>query len=175
MTESARTPWWTGGTLLARLETIPFDRRDAAEGRLSFAGAARHPPRALVPKGFAGRIASGSIAVGDKDRRPALRRDLARGRHRRRRSLRDRGGRARERRRSGSRTDRREPAAISSRGRATSRPSPTISSRPRLDGERAAHERARICWSDDAHRPAPDRAVHGTDPATRAAARARSR
>ncbi|MFO0739386.1 MAG: GTP-binding protein [Labilithrix sp.] len=65
VTESARTPWWTGGTLLARLETIPVRPEDAAE--VAF----RLPVQLVIRpglsyRGFAGQIASGSIAVGDE-------------------------------------------------------------------------------------------------------------
>ena len=64
VTDSARTPWWTGGTLLERLETIPVrDRASAAAFRLPVQLVIRP---GLSYRGFAGQIASGAVAVGDE-------------------------------------------------------------------------------------------------------------
>lgn len=66
---SDRTPWWTGGTLLERLESLPvaLEARRAGEK-----GAELRLPVQLVLRpsiayrGFAGRIASGTIRTGDE-------------------------------------------------------------------------------------------------------------
>jgi bifunctional enzyme CysN/CysC/sulfate adenylyltransferase subunit 1 len=64
VTDSARTPWWKAGTLLERLETLPLDVESSEEP------AFRLPVQLVIRpglsyRGFAGQIASGSIAVGD--------------------------------------------------------------------------------------------------------------
>ncbi|HEY4770637.1 MAG TPA: GTP-binding protein, partial [Myxococcales bacterium] len=61
---SARTPWHKDGTLLDFLETVPV-AREAASGRLRF------PVQAVIRadpdyRGYAGRIASGTVRVGDE-------------------------------------------------------------------------------------------------------------
>ncbi|HEY4729912.1 MAG TPA: GTP-binding protein, partial [Myxococcales bacterium] len=61
---SARTPWHKDGTLLDFLETVPV-AREAAFGRLRF------PVQAVIRadpdyRGYAGRIASGTVRVGDE-------------------------------------------------------------------------------------------------------------
>ncbi len=58
------TPWWTGGTLLERLESIsPSSTEAAAPFRFPVQLVLRP---GLEYRGFAGQIASGSIAVGDE-------------------------------------------------------------------------------------------------------------
>ena len=66
VTDSGRTPWWTGGTLLERLETLPLHAPDAPGAAAAF----RLPVQLVIRpglsyRGFAGQIASGSVAVGD--------------------------------------------------------------------------------------------------------------
>ena len=61
---SERTPWHKGGTLLDFLETVPV-AREAASGALRF------PVQAVIRadpdyRGYAGRIASGTVRVGDE-------------------------------------------------------------------------------------------------------------
>ena len=61
---SERTPWHKGGTLLDFLETVPV-AREAASGGLRF------PVQAVIRadpdyRGYAGRIASGTVRVGDE-------------------------------------------------------------------------------------------------------------
>jgi sulfate adenylyltransferase subunit 1 len=60
---SARTPWYTGPTLLEHLETVPVPVSDALES-------VRFPVQTVIRpdagfRGFAGRIASGVIRPGD--------------------------------------------------------------------------------------------------------------
>jgi len=64
VTSSARTPWWGGGTLLERLETLPAAGADR-EGPLRFPVQLVLRP-GLGYRGFAGRIATGTIAAGDE-------------------------------------------------------------------------------------------------------------
>lgn len=61
---SARTPWWTGGTLLDLLESLPVADEDRD-------GPFRLPVQLVLRpglgyRGFAGRIARGTIAAGDE-------------------------------------------------------------------------------------------------------------
>ncbi|MBX3212032.1 MAG: 50S ribosome-binding GTPase [Labilithrix sp.] len=61
---SAHTPWWTGGTLLELLESLPVADDDTV-------GPFRLPVQLVLRpgldyRGFAGRIASGTIAAGDE-------------------------------------------------------------------------------------------------------------
>lgn len=63
VSRSERTPWWQGPTLLAHLESV--DTREAAhEAPLRFPVQLVLRPH-LGYRGFAGRIVSGSIQVGD--------------------------------------------------------------------------------------------------------------
>jgi len=63
---SERTPWWTGGTLLERLESLPV-ALDAREERAAFRLPVQIVLRPSVAyRGFAGRIASGTIRTGDE-------------------------------------------------------------------------------------------------------------
>ena len=64
VSSSARTPWWTGGTLLERLESLPATGANRT-------GAFRFPVQIVLRpglgyRGFAGRIVTGTIAVGDE-------------------------------------------------------------------------------------------------------------
>ena len=64
VTPSTRMPWWTGGTMLEHLETIPA-------GAGATAGAFRMPVQlvlrpGLAYRGFAGQIVSGTIRTGDE-------------------------------------------------------------------------------------------------------------
>jgi bifunctional enzyme CysN/CysC/sulfate adenylyltransferase subunit 1 len=64
VTQSARTPWWTGRTLLDLLETLPVaDEDDSTSFRLPVQLVLRP---GLGYRGFAGQIASGTIARGDE-------------------------------------------------------------------------------------------------------------
>jgi sulfate adenylyltransferase large subunit len=65
VTRSARMPWWTGGTVLERLETL--ERADAHGATAPF----RMPIQIVIRpslsyRGFAGTIASGTISAGDE-------------------------------------------------------------------------------------------------------------
>jgi bifunctional enzyme CysN/CysC/sulfate adenylyltransferase subunit 1 len=64
VTRSENTPWYSGPTMLEHLETVPIQR--AAE-----TGALRFPVQSVIRpgagfRGFAGRIASGSVRPGDE-------------------------------------------------------------------------------------------------------------
>jgi bifunctional enzyme CysN/CysC/sulfate adenylyltransferase subunit 1 len=65
VTETGRTPWWKGGTLLERLETLETAPAGAS-GR-----AFRFPVQIVLRpgieyRGFAGQIVSGAVSVGDE-------------------------------------------------------------------------------------------------------------
>jgi bifunctional enzyme CysN/CysC/sulfate adenylyltransferase subunit 1 len=64
VTPSTRTPWWTGGTLLERLETIPVTDHGSKVGFRLPVQLVLRP--GLSYRGFAGQIASGSVSVGDE-------------------------------------------------------------------------------------------------------------
>ncbi len=63
VTPSARTPWYSGPTLLRYLETVPVD---AGSGH----GPLRFPVQYVIRipdyRGYAGQIATGTVAVGDE-------------------------------------------------------------------------------------------------------------
>ncbi|HVH47725.1 MAG TPA: GTP-binding protein, partial [Labilithrix sp.] len=61
---SERTPWWTEGTLLERLETLPISHGERAKGFRLPVQLVLRP--GLGYRGFAGQIASGTIAAGDE-------------------------------------------------------------------------------------------------------------
>jgi bifunctional enzyme CysN/CysC len=63
-TRSSKTPWYSGPSLLEHLETVPIENDQAGKPF-------RFPVQYVVRpnldfRGFAGQVASGSIAVGDK-------------------------------------------------------------------------------------------------------------
>ena len=60
---SARAPWYDGPSLLERLETVPLPPIDRAAG---FRFPVQYVIRTGDFRGFAGRIASGSVAPGDR-------------------------------------------------------------------------------------------------------------
>ncbi len=62
VTPSARMPWWRGGTLLERLETLPVARAHTQSFRLPVQLVLRP---GVSYRGLAGRIASGTGTVGD--------------------------------------------------------------------------------------------------------------
>jgi sulfate adenylyltransferase large subunit len=64
VTPSARTPWWTGTTLLDMLETLPVAVSDDAKAFRLPVQLVLRP--SLAYRGFAGQIASGTIAPGDE-------------------------------------------------------------------------------------------------------------
>jgi bifunctional enzyme CysN/CysC/sulfate adenylyltransferase subunit 1 len=66
VTPSTRTPWWTGGTMLDLLETLPVGDAEGQSSR-----AFRMPVQIVLRphlgyRGFAGQIASGVIRTGDE-------------------------------------------------------------------------------------------------------------
>jgi bifunctional enzyme CysN/CysC len=63
VTRSARTPWYTGPTLLAHLETVEIDP-DAAPEAFRFPVQLVLRPHADF-RGYAGTVASGAVRVGD--------------------------------------------------------------------------------------------------------------
>ncbi len=65
VTPSARMTWWSGGTLLERLETVPLRGASARTATFRFPVQLVLRP-GLTYRGFAGQIASGSIAPGDE-------------------------------------------------------------------------------------------------------------
>ena len=68
---SERTPWWSGGTLLGRLESLPVATEARRAGDPEAAVSFRLPVQivlrpSIAYRGFAGRIASGTIRTGDE-------------------------------------------------------------------------------------------------------------
>jgi sulfate adenylyltransferase large subunit len=68
VTPSTRMPWWTGGTMLEHLETVPVATASAADGtprpfRMPVQLVLRP---GLAYRGFAGQIVSGTIRTGDE-------------------------------------------------------------------------------------------------------------
>jgi sulfate adenylyltransferase large subunit len=67
VTPSTRMPWWTGGTMLERLETVPAGTEQGPDAPTAF----RLPVQLVLRpglgyRGFAGQIVSGSIRTGDE-------------------------------------------------------------------------------------------------------------
>ena len=64
VTPSTRMPWWTGGTMLRHLETVSVaDERRSSSFRLPVQIVLRP---GIGYRGFAGQIASGTVATGDE-------------------------------------------------------------------------------------------------------------
>ena len=68
VTASTRMPWWTGGTMLEHLETVPVADASASDGtprpfRMPVQLVLRP---GLAYRGFAGQIVSGTIRTGDE-------------------------------------------------------------------------------------------------------------
>jgi bifunctional enzyme CysN/CysC len=62
---SSRMPWYRGPSLLAHLETVQVQRREAADFRMPVQWVNRTDPAA---RGYAGTVATGSIRTGDRIR-----------------------------------------------------------------------------------------------------------
>jgi sulfate adenylyltransferase large subunit len=67
VTPSARMPWWTGGTMLERLEAVPAGATHGPEAARPF----RLPVQLVLRpglgyRGYAGQIVSGTIRTGDE-------------------------------------------------------------------------------------------------------------
>jgi bifunctional enzyme CysN/CysC len=70
VTPSTNMPWWTGGTMLEHLETVPVGDAAPAAAHAKAVGLRFPVQLVLRPglgyRGFAGRIVSGSVRTGDE-------------------------------------------------------------------------------------------------------------